>query len=226
MVELSATTLEQFVECSRCFWLNVVAGIDRPRRGFPSAMGSFDRAIKAHADAYRDWGRTPPMLRDASVEVSLYPDSVLVDACRSWQTAPQYVDEERDATLVGAMDDLLEAPNGDLVVFDYKTRASLPSVPHGHYRRQLAIYTLLLREADYNTADYGVLCYLIPAGVDAAGSLRVETALRRVPVAVEAVRGLFERAATVAHGPIPPPDPDCAFCDWARQNADRETFDP
>lgn len=225
MIELSPTRLNLFVECKRCFWLRVNRDAERPESGFPSAVGEFDRDLKAHFDTYRRAGRVPPSLRSADVDERLVTDTDFVSRCRAWQREPQYSDPSVGATLVGGLDDLLVAPDGSLVVLDYKTRASFPDVPHGHYRRQLALYTLLLDESGHQTTDYGALLYFAPSGIAAGGDLRFQTELRRVPVAVEAVRGLFERAAEVARDSIPPPDADCQFCGWSKQNAGEAAFD-
>ncbi|MFB6220173.1 MAG: PD-(D/E)XK nuclease family protein [Halolamina sp.] len=225
MTQLSATTLNLFVKCKRCFWLHVNEGIERPELGFPSTIGAVDQHIKEQFDTYRGTGRRPPALEDVQIDERLVADSALVSRWRTWQTAPKYEAPARDATLVGALDDLLVTDADELVAFDYKTRASLPETPHGHYRRQLAVYTLLLREAGHATADYGVLLYFVPAGFTAEGRFRFETALRRVPVAVTAVRELFEAAADTANGGIPLPDADCQFCEWCHRNSEHASFE-
>src|SRR3989338_6659737 len=52
-IMLSPSALNLFLECARCFWLEKVKKIKRPRGIFPSLPGGMDRIIKTYFDSYR-----------------------------------------------------------------------------------------------------------------------------------------------------------------------------
>lgn len=214
--DLSPTRLNLFAECPRCFWLRVVEGVERPSRPFPSLPGGMDRAIEAHFDRHRAAGTLPPAL-DGAVDAVLEPDGELLERCRRWQADPCYRDEPNDVVLRGALDDLLRAEDGSLVVLDYKTRGYPPRRASGapdYYARQLTCYALMLESAGHQTAQHGFLLYYYPDSVGDDGTARFHTELRRVPVDVGRIEATVARAAETLDGPIPDYEPNCAFCAW------------
>jgi len=55
-VSLSASTLKLYLECPRCFWLQLNKKIVRPRGPFPSLSSGMDRILKNYFDTYRQQG--------------------------------------------------------------------------------------------------------------------------------------------------------------------------
>lgn len=215
-VHLSASRLNLFAECGRCFWLRVNEGVDRPTGPFPSLPAGMDRAIEAHFDRHRAAGELPPALR-GEVTGRLEPDERFLANCREWRREPCYVDETRDVVVRGGLDDLLRTEDGSLVVLDYKTRGYPPRRATGapaYYVRQVNCYNLILRSNGHPTADYGLLLYYYPDGVTDDGTFRFHTAVRRVAVDVDRVREQIHRAVEILRGPIPDHDVECAFCRW------------
>ena len=66
--KLSPSTLNVFLDCPRCFWLDKVKNIKRPRGIFPSLPSGMDRAIKVHFDSFRTKGILPPELKGTDFE--------------------------------------------------------------------------------------------------------------------------------------------------------------
>lgn len=50
---LSASRLNLFLECRRCFWLEHRAGIARPKTPFPTLPSGIDLVLKQRYDRYR-----------------------------------------------------------------------------------------------------------------------------------------------------------------------------
>jgi len=59
-IRLSPSSLNLFLECRRCFWLDKNKGIKRPRGIFPSLPSGMDSVIKKYFDSYRLNSDMPP----------------------------------------------------------------------------------------------------------------------------------------------------------------------
>src|SRR5512137_2040653 len=106
-VTLSPSALSLFKDCSRCFWLEKVRGIKRPRGIFPSLPSGMDRVIKLYFDTFRVKGTLPPELaaRKEFKDLRLYENHAQLERWRNWRTGLEYIEDE--ARLFGALDDLL-----------------------------------------------------------------------------------------------------------------------
>lgn len=221
-VQLSPARLDLYADCARCFWLHVNEGVERPSGPFPSLPSGMDGAIKDHFDLHRRRGTVPPSVAAADESLRLYPDQQDLDRCRRWQGPPEYAVPDSDVVLRGGVDDLLVTADETIAVLDYKTRGYPPDggVP-GYYRRQLALYTLILRESGYDVAESGYLLYYHPSSVDDGGTASFETTLHRVPVDTEEVEETLVAAVDRLNGPLPPPGDSCAYCGYAGARRER-----
>ena len=130
-VKLSPSRINLFMKCKWCFWLRVNEGVERLSGPFRSLPGGMDSKIKDHFDRFRENGELPPELED---EINARPvwDEEFLSRCRKWQTDPKYRDEEFGVMVRGVVDDLLKAPDGSIIVLDYKTRGYPPKGDNGH----------------------------------------------------------------------------------------------
>ena len=85
-IRLSPSTLNLFLECQKCFWLDQVKGIHRPRGIFPSLPGGMDGLIKKYFDKYRALGKLPPELEGKLDGVELFADGILLNKWRTLYT--------------------------------------------------------------------------------------------------------------------------------------------
>ena len=215
--QLSPTTLQLFVNCPRCFWLQFRRQVHRPRGIFPSLPGGMDSVIKVYYDRYRSQNEMPPEL-EGRVRGRLVADQALMDQWRNWRTGLRYVDEQRQATLFGALDDCLQ--NGELFVpLDYKTRgyAPKPGESQRYYGLQLNCYAWLLAANGFPAANYGYLVYYYPHSVFANGSVKFGVEPVEIPVSAEDGRRVFERAVDCLAGDEPAAHTKCEYCGCANQ---------
>ncbi|MBD3210697.1 hypothetical protein GF318_04930 [Candidatus Micrarchaeota archaeon] len=211
---LSPSTLGLFTECPRCFWLDYVKNIKRPRTIFPSLPSGMDRLFKKNFDSYRKKGQLPPELCTVGKEVSLFGDRSLLDVWRNNFRGISWAD--RDGNILrGAVDDVLQ--KGDkLIVLDYKTRGfPLKDDTAKWYQDQLNTYTYLLRKNNYETEDYAYLLFYHPTGINDGGSISFQADLVTVDVNPLDAEKLFEKALETLNGPMPAPAEGCEFCRWA-----------
>ncbi len=219
-LRLSPSKLNLFRECPRCFWLDKVRRIERPRGIYPSLPNGMDRVIKTYFDGLRSARALPKELEgNLPKGVTLYPDQEQLDRWRNWRTGLEYQDQD-GSMLFGAVDDVLVAGTRH-IPFDYKTKGSVTSEEDAikYYQNQLDCYALLLQENGLPVADYGVLLYYSPKQVNGSGAVAFENQCLKIPIDVERARQVFRDAVAIVRGPLPPTN-DCKFCAWFEELTD------
>lgn len=213
--KLSPSRMNLFFECPRCFWLRVNQNVKRPSGPFPSLPSGVDDKVKEHFDRFRKIDDSPPELYD--LDLQLFEGRKFLEKARSWRTEPKLRLEKLDAVLRGGVDDLLKDKNGNFVVMDYKTRGYPPKKKDGapdYYRRQVNLYSLILSENGYRTADYGLILYFYPDKFTEEGSFMFNTEIRKVELDMKKAREMVEDAVETLEGEIPDHSEDCDFCEW------------
>jgi len=213
-VTLSPSALSLFKDCSRCFWLEKVKNIKRPRGIFPSLPSGMDRVIKTYFDTFRVKGMLPPELRiEAFKGIHLYDDQAQLEAWRAWRSGLQY--HENGSVLSGMLDDLL-VKDGVYIPFDYKTKGSPTNEEDAtkYYQTQLDCYALMLEGNGLKTAGYGFLLYFSPKAVGEYGQVNFEIQPIRIETDVERAKDLFHKALSVLTGAAPKASAKCEYCGW------------
>lgn len=119
MPALSRSKIDLYLQCPRCFWLDVKAKIRRPP-GFPFNLNSaVDHLLKNEFDRYRGGDVVPPRLaRDGlSYRPAAHPE---LQRWRHNFTGVRVEHAPTGLTLFGAIDDLWVDAHGEHYVVDYK----------------------------------------------------------------------------------------------------------
>lgn len=217
-ISLSPSALNLFRDCPRCFWLEKIKGIKRPRGIFPSLPAGMDRVIKTYFDAFRKKGILPPeFMVDGFRDVQLYSNQAQLDLWREWKTGPRL--EESDGTvLFGAIDDLM-VKDGKYIPFDYKTKGS-PTSPEDaerYYQNQLDCYALLLERSGLPQAGHGYLLYYSPKQVSEKGWVNFNLQAIRLETKTDRAYKTFQSAVELLRGDLPAASDRCEYCSWIRQ---------
>ena len=214
--KLSPSSINLFLECPHCFWLQLVKGIKRPEGIFPSLPSGMDKILKHHFDTYMEKGELPPEIKAHGLTngYKLFADKKTLDIWRSNFKGIQYLDQTSGVLLRGAVDNILT--NGKkLIVLDYKTRGfPLKEDTHTHYQTQLDLYNFLLRKNGYETANYAYLLFYHPNRVTETGEVMFHTDLIRMEIDVKNGEKVFREAVNTLDGPSPEPGKDCNYCKW------------
>mgnify|MGYP000954077296 CR=1 FL=1 len=213
-ISLSPSALNLFKDCPRCFWLEKVKGIKRPRGIFPSLPGGMDRVIKTYFDTYRVKKTLPPELHTSDFEdVFLYENHAQLERWRSWRTGLQY--QENGSILSGALDDLL-VKKGEYIPFDYKTKGSPTSEEDAikYYQTQLDCYALMLEANGLKTIGYGFLLYYSPKTVGEKGNVQFEIQPIRIETDIDRAKQIFRQAVSILSEAAPKAAPACEYCTW------------
>lgn len=107
--KLSPSSINLFLECPRCFWLQLVKGIKRPEGIFPSLPSGMDKILKEHFDEYMKKGLLPPEIKAHGLEngYQLFADKKTLDIWRSNFKGIEYMDKTSGVLLRGAVDNIL-----------------------------------------------------------------------------------------------------------------------
>ena len=224
-LKISRANLQLMKECPRCFWLYKHKGIGRPQ-GYPYTLSiAVDQLLKAEFDQYRERGEMHPVLAEyfdkphagnGLADAKLYPDQAQLQKWRNNFEGLKYYDEGLDATLFGAVDDMLEFPDGSLAVIDYKSSGAKEISVYDDYRMQMDVYTHILEQLDLKTARKGYFVFYRVDKTDGfRGRLPFRGEIREVDANPTYIRDIFAEAVKLARSEIPPiSHAECQYCIW------------
>ncbi len=217
-ISLSPSALNLFRDCPRCFWLEKIKSIKRPRGIFPSLPAGMDRVIKTYFDDFRKKGTLPPEFAVAGFkDVQLYANQAQLDLWREWKTGPR-LEESDGSSLFGAIDDLM-VKDGKYIPFDYKTKGS-PTSPEDaekYYQNQIDCYALLLERSGLPQAGHGYLLYYSPKQVSEKGWVNFNLQAIRLETKTDRAMKTFRAAVELLKGDLPESSERCEYCSWIRQ---------
>ena len=215
-IKLSPNSLNLFLECPHCFWLEKRMGIRRPPP-YPYALNSaIDILLKEEFDIYRAKGEPHPLLKEKNINAKLFPNQKLLNQWRSNFVGIRYYDPELRATLFGAVDDILEFPDGKLAALDYKSTGGKVAKVYDRFQLQLDVYTFLLEKNGFQTPRKGYLAfYVVDKENGFNGRLPFKKELHEIDTNPSDIYDLFKDAVELLRKDNPPPhSPDCKFGKW------------
>ncbi len=215
-IQLSPNSLNLFLECPHCFWLDKNKGIKRPPP-YPYALNSaVDALLKEEFDTYRTKNIPHPLLKENKIKAHLFSNQKLLNQWRNNLAGIRYFDEDLNATLFGAPDDVLEFDDGKIAPMDYKSTGSMASKIYDRFQLQLDIYAFLMEKNGYQASRKGYLVFYI---VDKSRGFIDRLPFRKEIMEIETTPGdvyeIFKDAVAVLRNENPPPhSPDCQFAKW------------
>ncbi len=215
-VTLSRWQLELLTKCPRCFWLLNRHGVKQPK-SLPLALNTaMDQLLKEEFDEYRAAGEPHPILTEHGVPAKLFGDAQQLQAWRNNFQGLRWSDAGTGHTLFGAVDEILEFPDGSLAVMDYKSSGASAATIYPSYQLQMDVYTFLLQRMGFRTAPRAYVAFFLAVKSDRFnGRLPFRAELVEVIPQPERVHALFERAVAVAQADeVPAPGAECDLCRW------------
>lgn len=160
---LSRSKIDLFLECPRCFYLDRRLGVGRPP-GFPFSLNSaVDKLLKKEFDIYRAKGTAHPLMTNYKIDAVPFKHDNLED-WRNNFVGVRFLHKKTNFIVTGAVDDIWEAPSGEIMVVDYKATSkegevSLDAEWQDGYKRQMEVYQWLLRQNDHIVSNVGYFVY-------------------------------------------------------------------
>lgn len=218
-IQLSPSSLNLYLECPLCFWLEKRKGIKRPPP-YPYALNTaVDTLLKQEFDNYRAKGKPHPLIVENNIQAKLFSDQNKLNQWRSNFEGIRYYDPELQATIFGAVDDILEFPDNKLAPLDYKSTGSKIPTVYDRFQLQMDVYTCLLEKNGFLTPRKGYLAFYIVDKENGFGDrLPFRKELHEIETDPSYVQGLFEEAVTLLRNNTPPAHrKDCQFGRWFDQ---------
>ena len=205
-LKISRSGLKLFLDCPRCFWLDLHHKIKRPP-GYPYTLSAaVDYMVKREFDGHRQKGELPPVLIDAGIkDAKLYNGDDFTDWRNNFKGV-SYFDEGLNAILYGAVDDVLEFSDGSLAVIDYKSSGSKEITIYDDYQRQMDVYNWILKQKGYETyPEAFFVFYQVQKDENGFNNvMKFREEVRPVKVNMDWVGPAFESAVELARQDSPP----------------------
>jgi len=215
---LSPSKLSLFLECPRCFWLDIKKGIKRPSGIFPSLPSGMDSILKKYFDEFRCKNCLPPDIEN-ELDGHLFDDMDKLNVWRNNFKGLQYIDEDSGIGLRGALDDLFVTDEGFHIPLDFKTRGfPLKEDTHEHYQHQMDLYCFLLDKNGMKTGNFACLIFYYPKKVEDIGQVKFEVEVIKIKTNKKDGEKFFIDAIELLQGPEPECSNECVWCNWNKTN--------
>jgi hypothetical protein len=145
-IQLSPNSLNLFLECPKCFWMEKNAGIKRPP-AYPYTLNlAMDSLLKEEFDDYRKKGIPHPIFEENGIRAHLFGNQKIIDQWRSNLSGIRYFDSKTKAALFGAPDDVLQFDGKKIAPMDYKSTGSPSLNIYDRFQLQMVTYTFLMEQ--------------------------------------------------------------------------------
>ena len=216
IIKLSPNSLNLFLECPHCFWLEKNMGIKRPPP-YPYALNSaVDALLKEEFDMYRSKNMAHPLFKENNIKAHLFSNQKLLNQWRSNFAGIRYFDQDIGATLFGAVDDVLEFDDKKLAPLDYKSTGSSTAKIYDRFQLQMDVYTFLMEKNGFQTKKKGYLAFYV---IDKNKGFIDRLPFRKEILEIETNPGdvyeIFKDAVECLKKSAPEPHShDCQFAKW------------
>lgn len=220
--KLSRSKIDLFLKCPRCFYLDRRLGVGRPP-GFPFALNSaVDTLLKQEFDIYRAKGEKHPLIEKYGVDARPVPHADL-DKWRHNFTGIQYLHDQTNLLIFGAIDDLWQNSQGEYIVVDYKSTSKAEDITvldkewQDGYKRQMEVYQWLLRRNGYKVSDTGYFVYCNGKADRKAFDGKLEFDVTLIPYTGKDAwveKTILEIHKCLNQNTIPEADSECDYCNY------------
>ncbi len=218
---LSRSKIDLFIECPRCFYLDVRLGISRPP-GFPFSLNqAVDTLLKKEFDIHRAKNEKYPLLERYGIKLKQLDDP-RINEWRNNRVGIRYYHQPTNLEIYGAIDDVWVDENGTLYIVDFKSTSSTNEVTLDDewkegYKRQMEIYQWLFRKNGFKVSKTGFFVYCNGKTDREAFDGKLEFDISVLPY--EGNDGwieetLFAIRKILENNKIPLPNPDCEICTY------------
>ena len=224
-IQLSPNSLNLYLECPHCFWLDKNLGTKRPPP-YPYALNSaVDSLLKEEFDNYRAKNLPHPLLAENNINAKLFSNQRLLNQWRNNFAGIRFFDPDLQATLFGAVDDVLEFDSSPgsgqdrkIAPLDYKSTGSSVAKIYDRFQLQLDTYTFLMEKNGFKTTRKGYLAFYI---VDKSRGFIDRLPFRKEVLEIETnpsdIYEIFKEAVAVLRQTTPPDhSQDCKFSQWLK----------
>ena len=221
---ISRTKLDLFMNCPRCFYLDMRLGVGQPP-GYPFSLNNaVDILLKKEFDLHRAKNTTHPLMKTYGIDAVPFSH----ERINEWRNARTggitYLHESTNFFVRGGIDDIWVNSNGELHIVDYKATAKNGEVNidapwQKGYKRQIEIYQWLFRKNGFPVSSTGYFVYVNGKTDATAFDAKLEFDIKIIPY--EGNDSWIEGSLLEAHRvleseKLPPASADCDFCRYRK----------
>jgi CRISPR/Cas system-associated exonuclease Cas4 (RecB family) len=218
MIKLSRSKIDLFLECPRCFWLEMKKGIRRPQPAPYTINSAIDILLKQEFDIYREKQKPHPVMEKFKIKAVPF-NHPEISNWRNTFNGIQFYHEPTDFFIFGGIDDVWINSKNELIIVDYKATGANQHKIYDSYERQMEIYQWLFRNNNFLVSDIG---YFVFARVNKENGFESESPVLSFDLFIEPYKGdtsWIEQTLLSAKKVLEsetPPDPSftCEFCKY------------
>ncbi len=160
---ISRSKIDLYINCQRCFYLDVKLGIAQPP-SYPFSLNSaVDKLLKKEFDIHRAKNQAHPLMEKYGIDAVPYQNENL-NIWRDPFKGIVYLHKETNLLITGGIDDVWINPFGELHIVDYKATAKAEEVNLDAdwqlgYKRQMEIYQWLFVRNEFKVSNTGYFVY-------------------------------------------------------------------
>ena len=227
--KFSRSTMDLFLGCPRCLYLDRRLGVGRPG-GFPFSLNSaVDKLLKKEFDIHRAEQTTHPLMKTYGIDAVPFQHE-MINTWRENFKGVQYHHLPTNLIITGAIDDIWVDPGGELMVVDYKATSkdgevNLDADWQIAYKRQMEIYQWLLRQNGFKISNTGYFVYCNGNTDKKAFNGKLEFDIKIIPYTgndewVEET--IINAHKCMMNDSIPQAQEDCDFCRYREAVKEKE----
>ncbi len=219
--KLSRSKLDLFLNCPRCFYLDRRLGVGRPP-GYPFNLNSaVDALLKKEFDIHRANKTAHPLMKTYGIDAVPF-EHEKINEWRENFKGVQAHHKKTSLIIFGAVDDIWQKPNGELIVVDYKATSkdgevNLDADWQIGYKRQMEIYQWLLRQNGFKVSNVGYFVYCNGDRDKKAFDGKLEFNIKVIPYKGDdswVEKALFDAKKCLVSDEIPDAGKECDYCSY------------
>ena len=227
LIKLSRSTVESFINCPRCCVLEKKFKIRPPSLPFTLNI-AVDNLCKSEFDYYRKVQKPHPLFLENQIDAVPF-NHEKIDEWRNNFKGLRYRSETFYYDFGGAIDDIWEKDNGDLIVadvkatsknnFDWQETFEKYQYPKA-YKRQLEMYQWLLIKNGFKVAKEAYLLYFNGKKNEKFfnNNLKFQSYLIKLNCSTDWVERKIEETVNLLRSDLfPKPSPNCENCNYLKK---------
>jgi hypothetical protein len=224
LFRLSRGKIDNFINCSRCFYLDRKLGVAQPP-GYPFSLNSaVDKLLKKEFDLHRAKCTTHPLMKAYGIDaVPLAHDKINEwrDSLRGGITCAI---DGSNIVITGGVDDVWVTPDGEYIIVDYKATSKEEEVTLDAdwqigYKRQMEIYQWLFRKNGFKVSPTGYFVYCNGCTDREAFDGKLEFDIKIIPYKGDdswVEKTIIDAIECLKSDKLPEPGADCDFCKYRK----------
>lgn len=218
---LSRSKIENFVQCPRCFYLDLRRGVSRPSWPAFTLNLAVDKLLKKEFDIHRTNNEPHPLMKAYGLKAVPFVHERM-DEWRNNFRGISFHHQSTNLIIFGAVDDLWVDQKGNLLVVDYKATSTSEAITLDNkyrqaFKREVEIYQWLFRQNGFPVSDMTYFVYVNAQKDRQAFDAKLEFEVELIPYHAQAQwvePTIIKARRCLASNRLPQPNPDCEYCQY------------